>query len=104
MMLLDDWLPAMPTPVTVERYATHARAPAGAVYAALRRADLGGPVLRVLLGLRVLPAALGGSRHARERLARLRAGAERLTLQDFVSAGFTLLAEHPEREIVRAGV
>jgi hypothetical protein len=99
-MLLDEWLPGVPAPAAVERHATHVRAPSAAVYAALWRADLGGPIVRVLLALRVLPAALGGSRVARERLAALRAGSERLTLQDFVDSGFTVLCEQPEREIV----
>ena len=99
-MLLDEWLPAVPSPVAIERHVTHVRAPAGAVYAALWRADLGGPIVRALLGLRLLPTALGGSRQARARLVELRAGAKRLTLHKFIDAGFTVLAEHPERELV----
>lgn len=99
-MLLDEWLPGVPAPVAIERHATYVRSSSAAVYAALWRADLGGPIVRVLLALRVLPAALGGSRAARERLAALRTGSERLTLQGFVDWGFTVLAEQPEREIV----
>jgi hypothetical protein len=99
-MLLDEWLPGVPAPAAVERHATRVRAPAATVYAALWRADLGGPVVRGLLGLRALPAALVGSSQARERLTRLRWAAARLTLQDFVSSGFAVLAEHPDHEIV----
>jgi hypothetical protein len=100
MMLLDEWLPADPAPAAVERHAMHVRAPSAAVYAALWRADLAGPIGRVLLGLRVLPAALGGSRAARDRLSALWGGSERLTLQGFVDLGFTMLGEQEEREIV----
>lgn len=99
-MRLDEWLPEVPAPAAVERHATHVRAPAAAVYAALWRADLGGPILRVLLALRVLPAALGGSRAARGRIAALRAGGEPLTLQGFITTGFTVLCEQPGQEIV----
>lgn len=99
-MLLDEWLPGVPAPAAIERHATYVRSPSAAVHAALWRADLGGPIVRVLLALRVLPAALGGSRSARERLAVLRAGRDRLTLQGFVDWGFTVLCEQPEREIV----
>jgi hypothetical protein len=99
-MLLDEWLPASPKPTAVERHRTHVRAPVAAVYAALWRADLGGPALRALLGLRALPAALGGSPRARERMARLFSGRERLTLREIVRAGFTVLADSPDREVV----
>ena len=99
-MLLDEWLPGVPAPAATERHATYVRSAPAAVYAALWRADLGGPVVRVLLALRVVPAALGGSRAARERLAALRTGGRRLTLQGIVDWGFTVLCEQPERELV----
>lgn len=99
-MLIDQWVPGIPPPAGVERHVMHVQAPVAAVYAALWRADLGGPVARMLLGLRALPAALGGSLKARERLAALAAGRAALTLRDLADTGFAVLAEAPGQEVV----
>jgi hypothetical protein len=90
--VLDAHLPA---PDAWERHAVDVGAPPAAVMAALWRADLGGPVARVLLGLRLLPAALAGDAAARARLRDLRAR-RALTLRDLEAAGFTRLAESPD--------
>jgi hypothetical protein len=89
--LIDELLPRFDE---VERHARLVRAAPPAVYAALWRADLlASPLVRGLLMLRGIPAAL---RHPR-RPARRRT----LTLaQVLESYGFVLLGERPEREVV----
>jgi hypothetical protein len=84
----------VPEPDAAERHVVLVRATAPAVRAALWQADLGGPAARVLLALRVLPAALRGRRDARERLAALRRGG--LRLDALAAGGFTTLATTPE--------
>jgi hypothetical protein len=82
-----------------ERHHTRVQAPPDAVMAALWRADLGGPIVRALLALRALPAALADARSARRRVAALltRRG---LTLGDLQRTGFVRLGERPGREVV----
>jgi hypothetical protein len=89
----------LPHADAAERHVVDVRASAAAVWRALHRADIGGPVPRVLLALRVLPAALGGSADARARLHALRTRPA-LTLGDLRRAGFATLAESPERSLV----
>jgi len=55
-------------------------------------ADLGGPVARLLLALRALPAALGGSAEACERLD-VRRARRATTLADLQRGGFVPLGE-----------
>jgi hypothetical protein len=89
--LLDAYIPA---PDVQERHEALVRAAPAAVWDALWRADLGGPVARTLLALRVLPAALLGGADARRRLATARRRA--LTLQALTTGGgFALLAQTP---------
>jgi hypothetical protein len=83
----------------VERHHTRVHAPPDAVMAALWRADLGGPIVRALLALRALPAALADAGSARRRVSALltRPG---LTLGDLQRTGFVRLGERPGREVV----
>jgi hypothetical protein len=67
--------------------------------AALWRADLGGPVARAVLALRLLPAALTGDAAARKRLGDLRHRAA-LTLRDLEASGFTRLGETPDAVVL----
>lgn len=76
------------------------RAPADVVYRALWQADFGGPIARVLLAIRLIPALLTDWQAARARLARYRRGEERLNLQAFLAAGFASLDEAPNQELV----
>jgi hypothetical protein len=89
--LLDRYVP---DPDAVERHAVVVRASPAAVQDALWRADLGGPAARVLLALRVLPAALRGRGDARARLALLRRRG--LTLHDLSAGGFAPLLRTPD--------
>jgi hypothetical protein len=94
-MLIDEFMPRWEAR---EAHSVRVRASPEATYEALRTADLGGhPVVRALLILRALPAAV---------IARLR-GLESgqppnraLTLRDFEEHGFRVLAEDPPRELV----
>jgi hypothetical protein len=94
-MLIDHWMPEFET-------STHHRvdvaAPADRVWAALHSADLGAhPVVRTLLLLRALPAALAH----RKRRRRLRTRARQpLTLAAFEAQRFRILEEEPPRELV----
>jgi hypothetical protein len=88
--LLDAYVPV---PDAVERHAVVVHASPAAVEDALWRADLGGPLVRALLAVRVLPAALRGSAGARARLRALRR--EALTLHALSAGGFALLARTP---------
>ena len=96
--LLETLLPRTQADA-LERHDTRVQAPPEAVLAALWRADLGGPIVRALLALRAVPAALVDAGSARRRLAALltRPG---LTLGDLQRAGFVRLAERPGREVV----
>lgn len=95
-MLLDEFLPR---PDATERHAVRVHAAPDAVFEAMWRVDIGGPVTRALLAARVLPAALGGSPAARARLHDLRAGPA-MTLRGLRGTGFTLLGERPGEEVV----
>jgi hypothetical protein len=78
------------------------RAPAERVYEALWSANLAPLGVRVLMGIRALPAALlaafGQSRGVWRRF-RERAAA-RVTMRDIEAQGFAVLAEDPPREVV----
>ena len=96
--LLETLLPRAQADA-IEHHHTRVQASPNAVLAALWRADLGGPIVRTLLALRALPAALAGAGHARGRVAALltRRG---LTLGDLQRTGFVRLGERPGREVV----
>jgi hypothetical protein len=90
--LLDAYVP---DPDAAERHGVVVRASPAAVQDALWRADLGGPVARALLALRVLPAALWGRGDARARLAALRCRPA-LTLHELSRGGFAPLMRTPD--------
>jgi hypothetical protein len=95
-LLIDQFLPEYGF---AERHEIEVRAPGEAVFAAIRRADLGAALpVRFLLGLRALPGALlGFPRGLRELGSHLTAS---LRLGDFEKQGFTILAEAPAHELV----
>ena len=96
-MLIDDYLPSYHA---TEHHRLVVKAPAHAVYAALRTADLGGhPVIKTLMALRSLPAFLAAPREGRTRLGQMRARS-RVTLRDMLNLGFVQLAEEPGRELL----
>jgi hypothetical protein len=94
--LLDAYVP---DPDALERHAVVVRASPAAVQEALWRADLGGPVARALLALRVLPAAVRGGADARARLAALRRH-RALTLYELSAGGFARLTQTPEAVVL----
>lgn len=64
------------------------------VYHALKTADLGGSIIiKALLGLRSLPEIILHPRRSWQR-------GQKITLQTLLDAGFGLLAEEPDTEIV----
>ncbi|NKB71865.1 MAG: hypothetical protein GKR89_32720 [Candidatus Latescibacteria bacterium] len=93
-MLIDQYLPEYDA---VERHSIAVGAPAETIYAALHTADLAGAFLvRLLLALRGLPAALGpGGLRAWWRQAQAP-----VTLAAFEEMEFSLLAEEPPHELV----
>lgn len=95
-MLLDDHLPRFDF---VERHAVHVAAPPAAAFAALRRADLVRlPLTRALFLLRALPGLVLAPRETARRFLARRRGP--VTLDALASAGFVILGEDPERELV----
>jgi len=99
-VLLDELMPRYDV---VERHAVVVRAAPAAIYAAIREADLaGGPLVRVLLALRALPAALLLLlRSPTAALAELRGRRARgARLADFERAGFRVVAERAPEELV----
>jgi hypothetical protein len=92
MTLLDDW---MPTFDVSARHAVNVRASAARAYEAARTMDFGAPPLvRVLMGLRALPALAA---HALGRRAQVTSSGEE---RGPGGLPFTLLAEAPESEFV----
>jgi len=93
--LIDE---LMPTWDVRERHRTRVRATAQATFAALHTADLSGaPLVRALLALRALPAALLGGRAAWRALRQRRR--QPATLRTFERHGFRVLAERPPGEV-----
>jgi len=87
--LIDELMPRFDE---FERHAILVPAPPAVVYAALRRVDLlGSRLIRWLILLRSVPAALSRPRARRPRGA--------LTLDRMLEGGFVLLGERPEREL-----
>jgi len=87
--LIDELMPRFDE---FERHAIPVPAPPAVVYAALRRVDLlGSRLIRWLILLRSVPAALSRPRPRRPRGA--------LTLDRMLEGGFVLLGERPEREL-----
>ncbi|MEO6528736.1 MAG: hypothetical protein ABIP93_19115 [Gemmatimonadaceae bacterium] len=102
-MLLNDLMPQFDV---VERHSTLVRAPAGIVFNSIREADLaGGPVARVLLALRFVPATLAAVvRSPRAAWTEIRdrvSTRQRVVrLHDFEGAGFRVVAERAPEELV----
>lgn len=93
-MIIDD---VMPEWDVGSRHEISVHAPVERVYHAIRTADLARhPVVRGLLGLRALPAAI-----ATKGVRRLRGQSRRpVTLAEFERQGFRIVAEAPPRELV----
>ena len=82
-----------------ERHRLHIQARPERVYAALRTADLGGhPLVRGMLAMRAIPAALADGVDGVRRLRRR--APERIDLASFEANGFHVLAEDPPHELV----
>lgn len=90
-MRIDEFAPVFDVE---ETHRIEIDAPPGVVYAALWSTDLGSsPVIRVLMGLRALPARLLGQTTTETRAASF-------DLQALIDAGFGVLVEEEGREIV----
>ena len=100
-MLLDELMPRFDV---VERHQTLVHATPPEIFAAIRQADLsGGAIVRALLGLRALPAALFAfARSPRAATADLHARRARrgFRLADFERVGFHVVAERAPEELV----
>ena len=97
-MLLDEILPVYDVH---ERHSIVVRAGVERVYEALWTADLGSPIVRALMGLRALPAALTAASRRREERSRVGERSQAaITLTDVIARGFSLLAADPPREVV----
>lgn len=90
----------MPVHDVSARYVTRIDAPPAVVYAALMATDFGRPVIvRVLMGVRLLPGLLTSPRATWERLVRP-ARLARGSLANLEHSPFILLEQRPPREIV----
>jgi hypothetical protein len=96
-MLIDAFLPNYDA---VERHQITIAAQPSLVFACVWTADLGSPlIIRILLALRRLPACLAHPATGLQRL-RLLSPSSGLTLPSLLDAGFCLLAQEPDREIL----
>lgn len=95
MTLLEDWLPVHQF---AERHSVWVAAPPPAVFDAVATTDLASSwVVRFLMGIRAVPAALANPRAAWQRM-HVRPGP--VTLRRVMGYDFALLAEEPGRELV----
>jgi hypothetical protein len=89
-MLIDSFAP---NPDTVETHCIAINAAPDVVYQALWTADLGNPVIKLLLGLRMLPGfLLRGCRSLPRN--------QSITLQTLIDSECGLLAEEPNHEVL----
>ncbi len=89
-MLIDSFAP---NPDAVETHCIAIKASPDVVYRALWTAELGGPVIKVLLGVRMLPGfILRGCRSLPRNQA--------ITLQTLIDSQCGLLAEEPNHEVL----
>ena len=89
-MLIDSFAP---NPDAVETHFININASPEVVYRALWTADLGGPVIKLLLGLRMLPGfILRGCRSLPRN--------QGITLQTLIDSQCGLLAEEPNHEVL----
>ncbi len=94
-LLIDELMPVFDVR---ERHAITVGASREATYDAIARTDLAPPLVRALLFLRALPAALARSRQS---VRKLRAqGREPITLRTFERHGFRILGERRPEEIL----
>ncbi len=99
-MILDALMPRYDAD---EVHTTLVHAAPASVFAAIRNADLAsGPVPRLLLMLRAIPAALLAPRAGLEELKRRwhRGDGEKVRLADFERQGFRVVAERAPEELV----
>ena len=93
-MLIDNFLPNYDV---AERHAIVIDAPISHVYSALRTTDFGRPlIVKALLAVRALPSIFLGP-HDIVQSDRSR---KKITFNTFVTNGFAVLSEEPEKEIV----
>lgn len=83
------------TALVRERHALRIAAAPDVVYRSLWEADFGGPITKELLGLRAIPNLV-----ANWRKVRARRSSGSLTLKRFLGAGFVVLEELPDVELV----
>lgn len=96
--LLDAWMPAWDFS---ERHKIAVGADRERVYQALLETDIAHlPLVRILMGLRVVPALIASPRATLTRLMRRPLPASALTLRTVLGRDFALLAEQPPAEIV----
>ena len=97
MPLLDSWMPAYDV---AARYVTQIAAPPAHVYATLLSTDFSrSPLVRALMGIRLLPAFFRSPRSTWRRFAG-RHRPQRASLRDLEHSDFVLLEEQPPKEIV----
>src|SRR5438045_5658007 len=89
-MLIDSFAP---NPDAVETHRIAINASPEVVYRALWTADLGNPVIKLLLGLRMLPGLISRGFGAPPRN-------QVITLQTLIDSQFGLLAEEPNHEVL----
>ena len=89
-MLIDSFAPH---PDAVETHRIVIAASPDVVYRALWTADLGGPVIKLLLGLRMLPGLIS-------RGCRSLPPNQEITLQTLIDSQCGLLAEEPNHEVL----
>ena len=89
-MLIDS---VAPNPDAVEVHTILINAPPDVVYRALWTADLGGPLIKLLLGLRMLPGFVSRGCRSLPRN-------QEVTLQTLIDSQCGLLAEEPNHEVL----
>jgi hypothetical protein len=89
-MLIDSFAP---NPDAVETHFININASPEVVYRALWTADLGNPVIKLLLGLRMLPGFISRGCRSLPRN-------QKITLQTLIDSQCGLLAEEPDHEVL----
>jgi hypothetical protein len=89
-MLIDSFAP---NPDAVEVHSIIINAPPDVVYQTLWTADLGGPLIKLLLGLRMLPGFISRGCSSLPRN-------QEITLQTLIDSQCGLLAEEPNHEVL----
>lgn len=89
-MLIDSFAP---NPDAVEKHRITIAASPDVVYRALWTADLGGPVIKLLMGLRMLPGLISRGCRSPPRN-------QEITLQTLIDSQCGVLAEEPNHEVL----